>query len=64
MDAPVSSPTFPGSLDSLLPPTSEDLDQFDEAQLREIHENEEIERFLRLFSTVCFLGSMQGPKHL
>jgi len=45
-----SLPEQPGT-DSA--PTTENTGQYNDAQLREIYENEEIERFLRLFSTVC-----------
>jgi len=45
-----SLPDQPGT-DSA--PATENTGQYNDAQLREIYENEEIERFLRLFSTVC-----------
>jgi len=44
-----SLPDQPGT-DSA--PATENTGQYNDAQLREIYENEEIERFLRLFSTV------------
>jgi len=34
-------------------PATENTGQYNDAQLREIYENEEIEHFIRLFSTVC-----------
>ena len=44
-------------------PMAENLRQFNDAQLREIYENEEIERFLRLFSTVREFGGHKNQKN-
>lgn len=57
---PATSSTLHDSLDTAPSSSMKNLEQFDDAQLREIYENEEIERFLRLFST--YVNEVKAPE--
>ncbi|KAF5354827.1 hypothetical protein D9756_005727 [Leucocoprinus leucothites] len=57
---PATSPTLPGSLEIAPSSTVKNLEQSNDARLRETYENEEIERILRLFST--YVNEVKAPE--